>query len=80
MSGDSSTMDSISGWNQYIIVDAAIKARNKQESDVSTLVGMKAALVARIEAAAENRDVGAPQTVSDNRRNSGGFDGFGWGT
>lgn len=59
------TVDGVSGWTEYIIVDAAIKALAKEESDVSPFMIQKAALITRIEAAAENRDAGSPPTVAD---------------
>lgn len=65
MTTDASTADGISGWTEYIICDAAIKCMQKEESDVSVLFAQKAALIQRIEAAAENRDAANPMTVSD---------------
>lgn len=56
-----------SGWSEYIIVDAAIKCMQKEESDCSLLMAQKAALVNRINCAAENRDAGSPATVSDSQ-------------
>jgi hypothetical protein len=37
--------DGVSGWTEYIIVDAAIKCLQKQESDVSVLLAQKQALI-----------------------------------
>lgn len=65
LSSDSSTFDGISGWTEYVIIDAAIKCMQKEESDVSVLVLQKAAIIQRIEAASENRDAGFPKTISD---------------
>lgn len=85
LSTDESVADGVSGWDEYIIVDAAIKALQKEESDVSVLMAQKQALIARIDAAGENRDQGAPQTVSDvsggpwGRFGDGGPGGYGWG-
>lgn len=59
------TVDGISGWTEYIIVDGAIKCMQKEESDTSVLQGQKAALITRIEAMADTRDAGAPPKVSD---------------
>lgn len=67
---------SVSGWIEYVIVDAAIKALQKEESDVSVLMAQKQALIARIENSAVNMDVGRPDKISDVRRNSWG----GWGS
>lgn len=66
---DTDTVDGVSGWTEYIIVDAAIKALAKQEDDVSVLMAQKAALIERITTAAENRDAGEPGTIGDVRRN-----------
>lgn len=77
LSGDSDTVDGVSGWTEYIIVDAAIKCMAKEESDVSVLAMQKQGLIARIEAAGENRDAGSPATVSD--QSPGGFSDGGYG-
>ena len=77
---DTDILDGISGWEEYIIVDAAIKALAKEESDVSELMAEKMALKARLESMAQNRNIAEPQKVSDSRmRNlSWGDDGM-WG-
>lgn len=62
---DADTVDGISGWTEYIIIDAAIKCLQKEESDISVLGAQKMAMISRIEAAAENRDAGNPAVVSD---------------
>ena len=64
---DTDVIEGISGWEEYVIVDAAIKAMAKEESDPSELVREKMQLMQRIEAAAENRDVGEPECVSDSK-------------
>lgn len=65
LASDSDTVHGISGWQDYLPVEAAIKALMKEESDVSMLQMRKQALIQRIESAAEGRDAGNPQTVSD---------------
>lgn len=72
---------SISGWDEYVVVDAAIKALIKEESfeQANELKADKAALLERIETTAANRDVGQPNTVSDTRGNTGFYDGGGFG-
>jgi hypothetical protein len=78
---DADVLDGISGWTEYVIVDAAIKCMVKEESDPSALFAQKAALLKRIEEAAGNRDEGAPPTVSDvtNHGAPYGFGGQGYG-
>ncbi len=55
------------GWEEYIVVDTAMKMKQKEESDVSTLAGQKSALIRRINSAASNRDADQPLTVTDVR-------------
>lgn len=62
---DTDTADGVDGWLEYVVIDAAIKALTKEESDTSVLEARKDKLVGRIESAAENRDAGFPATVTD---------------
>lgn len=73
---DTSVLDGVSGWSEYVIVDAAIKALQKEESDVSVLMAQKMALKKRIEESSMNRDVGQPDTISDTRRASDAWGGW----
>jgi hypothetical protein len=72
----------ISGWLEYVIIDAAIKALTKEESDTSSLKIAKDEMKKRIEAGAKNRDAGRPDTIQDTRSggtggwNTGGYGGF----
>lgn len=78
---DSDIMDGVSGWTEYIIVDAAIKALQKEESDVSVLLAQKQALIERIQSSGMNRDAGQPDTISNTRGwngKNGGYGGPGW--
>lgn len=72
---------SISGWDEYVVVDAAIKALLKEESfeQAGALSTRKQALLERIETTAANRDIGQPNTISDTRTSTGFFDGSGFG-
>jgi hypothetical protein len=78
---DTDTLDGVSGWSEYVIVDAAIKALQKEESDVSVLMAQKMALLKRIEQSAMNRDQGQPDKISDTRstRTRWGDTGYGFG-
>ena len=67
------TSQGISGWIEYVIVDAAIKALQKEEADVSILGAQKSALLTRINSASMNRDAGRPDTIADTRG------AMGWG-
>jgi hypothetical protein len=69
---DYDILDGISGWEEYVVVDAAIKALRKEESDTQELMSEKMGLKQRIEEAAQGRDAGQPDTISD-VRGSGPF-------
>lgn len=70
---DSDVLDGVSGWDEYIVVDAAIKAMQKEESDVSVLMAEKQALLMRITSAASNRDAGMSEVASNMRRLDGSY-------
>jgi len=67
--------DGINGWEEYVVVDAAIKMMQKEESDTSALERQKAALLKRIETMAAERNVGEPERLIGPR---GSSDGWGW--
>lgn len=77
LSADGDLVDSqlAQGWDSYIVVDAAMKALAKEESDTAQLQAEKAAVIARIESAAANRDISEPFRCLDMRL--GDFDGCG---
>lgn len=62
---DGDTLNDLNAYSEYVIVDAAIKIMQKEESDVTTLLIQKDALKERIESASQNRDAGEPESVSD---------------
>jgi hypothetical protein len=74
---------SISGWSEYVIIDAAMKAMIKEESTQKwqALALTKKGMIERIEVAAANRDVGQPNAVSNVRATMGdpGFSSWGNG-
>lgn len=81
LSGDSDTVDGVSGWEEYIVVDAVIKMLQKEESDAQTFMLQKEQLKKRIEKMAANRDPGSPMRVSDTtKRLPWEFWSFGEGT
>lgn len=62
---DADTLDDLNQYAEYVLVDAAIKMLNKEESDVAVLMAQKGDLKRRIEEAAGNRDAGESQSISD---------------
>jgi hypothetical protein len=71
--GDSSTVDGVNGWQQFIVIDAAIKCLQKEESDVAALMAEKGQIISRIQAMARKRDAGSPRKISDVTNNYMGF-------
>jgi hypothetical protein len=67
-----------SGWLRYAIVRAAKYALNKEESDTTHLDQELMYLKQRIEQMAQNRDQGAPETISPTRQDPL-YGGTGWG-
>lgn len=65
LSGDSDSVNYPSGWEEYIVVDAAIKMRVKEESEIQELLIAKQEQRQRIEEAASNRDAGDPDRIAD---------------
>lgn len=57
--------DDLNQYAEYVITDVAIKIMQKEESDVSVLAAQKLDIRQRIEAMAQNRDAGQPESVSD---------------
>lgn len=75
-------VDGISGWTEYVVIDAAIKAKGKEETDVQDLGARKTAMKMRIEGIAANRDPGSAAKTADvlsDIWNTDGNNGFGGG-
>ncbi len=80
---DGTLMEGISGWDQFVIIDAARKAMNKKEFDSSPMSGERDAMLSEITAMAEARDAGQAFHVSDVLgANAWGYDdeNGGWGS
>jgi hypothetical protein len=77
---DSTQIDGISGWEEYVVLDAALKAMGKEESDVSLLANQKLAMRQRLVDMAENRDAANPARVGDTQSSDFYWpNGDGWG-
>ena len=60
-----SRFDFYSGWDEYIIIDSAIKIMIKEEADATALLLQKNQLRERIITESQNRDAGEPEVVTD---------------
>jgi hypothetical protein len=69
MTNDGSNLIEVIGnrqnWYEYVVVDAAIRCLQKEESDVSVLMAQKAMLAERIRSAASGRDAGEPERITE---------------
>lgn len=62
---DGDLVDGINGYEDYIVIDVAIKMLSKEESSTTHLERQKEALLNRIEVAAQNRDYDQPESITD---------------
>lgn len=67
LADDGDTYDGVSGWEEFVILDAAIKVLRKEDSDATGLERDLARVVERIESAAANRDANEPMRAVDVR-------------
>lgn len=65
---DTDTVDGVNGWEEYIIIDAAIKMLGKEESDTTVLKEEKERIKMRIIDMAANRDAGSSERITDVQR------------
>lgn len=61
----SDTVNYTNGWEKYVVVDAAIQALLKEETDVRGLVAERERIEREIQTAKENRDMSMPKRVVD---------------
>lgn len=59
------TVDGVSGWDEYVVVSLAIAMLGAEESSTTVLERRLAKLEKRIEIMSKNRDEGLPGTVTD---------------
>ncbi len=65
LDNDADVWDGFNGWEEYAIVDAAIKCLEKEESSTIALERRKERLMERIEGLAASHDNGFPERVTD---------------
>lgn len=65
LAADTDTLDGVNGWEEYVIVDAAMKILIKEESDIQPLVLQKEQMRQRIIDMAKDRDVGEGDRIGD---------------
>lgn len=65
LTADSDNLPAIMDYEEYVVIDAAIKAKEKEESDVSALMAEKEAMRQRVLAMSSNRDAAGSTRVAD---------------
>lgn len=60
---DADLIDGVNGWEEFIVIDACIKAKDKEESDTSVLQARRAQMEQRLNSEIENRDAGNPAKI-----------------
>lgn len=65
------TLDGRSGWEEWVVVDAAMKLLAKEESDTTQLEREATRIWAQIALVAQNRDSGQSKRVTDVSYNTG---------
>lgn len=71
LAADTDTIDGRSGWEEWVVVDAAIKLLTKEESDTTQLERENARIWQQIVLAAQNRDSGQSKRITDTSYNTG---------
>jgi hypothetical protein len=69
----------VPGWDEYVVNQAVISAKMKEESDVSAIMARQAEIKQLIETDMMNRDMGQPAHVIDVERNGSGYGPYGSG-
>ena len=65
ISAPTQTIDGVSGWEEYVINDCAIKCRIKAQLEVTDLMQLKGETLKRIEDLCQNRTPNEPARVTD---------------
>jgi len=58
-------IDGIAGWEEFVVIDAAIKCKDKEESDCQVLIARRMKKEKDIEGIAANRDPGTAARTAD---------------
>ena len=74
---DTDTCDGISGFEEWVVLDAAIRCLQKEESDVTWLIGEREKIEGRIRSQRDNRDAGDAPRVQNVRDRALQY-GVGW--
>ncbi len=62
---DADEFDDINQYSDFVLLSAAMKMLNKEESDVSALAAERQRIINRLQVSATNRDSSEPESISD---------------
>lgn len=71
LAADGDLLNGFNGFEEYIILDVAIKALRKEESDTAELERDLMRLIERLDRMADSRDIGSPAKITDLSKNRG---------
>jgi hypothetical protein len=70
LSADGDTIDSVLGWEEYVVIDVAIKLKLKEGTDVSGLLADRELLVRQIQDEARDEEMSESYIIADVRSGS----------
>ena len=76
MTSDADTLSDLMGWDEYVVVDAAIKCLRKEEQDTTELMQEKASMQSRISTSLSDR--GGVARVQETRRYASSYELNDW--
>jgi len=65
LTNDSDVLNDVNQYSNFVIISAAMKMLNKEESDISNLAGERQRIIKNIEDSSQNRDAAHPESISD---------------
>lgn len=65
MSSDSDTIDGVQGWEEFVVLDAAVKCLAKDSRDASALVAQRETVRQRVLGNMQTRDTSEPDRATD---------------
>lgn len=71
MSADEDQIDGVLGWEEYVVIDVAIKLKQKEDSDPALLMAERERLLRRIQEESRDEEMSECGTVQSVRNTSG---------
>lgn len=76
LSADTDQIDGVNGYEELVVLEAAIRGKAKEDTDPSTLISQRNEVLAWVQDSCRNRNAGDPMFVGDVQDNGGFFTGF----